>query len=412
MRIQDKKHLALVLSGGGVKAAAFHIGVCLALKEKGFRFAGGSKGHVENVFPEDQMTFKTYVGSSAGAVISSFLASGHDVYSIVDAFLEGSEESFNFKNRMDEDEHTHTLPPLTYRDIFSLNVNSSNPAKLLQKLVNRKPWVSGGFEVLLKRGFKVNGIFTTQNLEAYLRKNCHPENTFDSLGVQLYVIGTQLNISRKTVFGSFPESKKEKHIYYNNKAKVSEAVAASASLPPFFAPYSVHDEKGREIFYFDGEIRDTMSSHVAVDHGADLVIASYSMKPYQYNPEVGSLHEYGMPIIFNQALYQLVEQKIINFQNAHANARKMINAVNGYLKEIDVPEEQRDKLIQILKDRTNHNTDVDYIYIHPPGDDFEFFLADHFSLNPTILSKIVRTGFRSAMQALRKKGLTNTKLKN
>ena len=137
MRIQDKKHLALVLSGGGVKAAAFHIGVCLALKEKGFRFAGGSKSHLENVFPEDHMTFKTYVGSSAGAVISSFLASGHDVYSIVDAFLEGSEESFNFANRVDDDEHTHSLPPLTYRDIFSLNVNSSNPAKLLQKLVNR-----------------------------------------------------------------------------------------------------------------------------------------------------------------------------------------------------------------------------------------------------------------------------------
>ncbi len=412
MRIQDKKHLALVLSGGGVKAAAFHIGVCLALKEKGFRFAGGSKTHVENVFPEDQMTFKTYVGSSAGAVISSFLASGHDVYSIVDAFLEGSEESFNFENRKGSNESTQSLPPLTYKDIFSLNIPSSNPAKLLNKLVKRKPWISGGFEVLLKRGFKVNGIFTTQNLEEYLRKHCHPENTFDSLGVQLYVIGTQLNMSRKVVFGKFAESSKDEHIYYNNKAMVSEAVAASASLPPFFAPFPVHDEKGREIFYFDGEIRDTMSSHVAVDHGADLVIASYSMKPYQYNPEIGSLHEFGMPVIFNQALYQLVEQKIINSINTHSNARKMINTVSGYLKEINVPEEHREKLIDILKERTGHNPDVDFIHIHPHGDDYEFFFADHFSLNPAILSKIVRTGFRSAMHALRKKGLTNSRLKD
>ena len=40
MRLKDKKSLALVLSGGGIKAAAFHVGVCVALKEHGFQFAG------------------------------------------------------------------------------------------------------------------------------------------------------------------------------------------------------------------------------------------------------------------------------------------------------------------------------------------------------------------------------------
>jgi predicted acylesterase/phospholipase RssA len=34
MNIHGKKKIGLVLSGGGIKAAAFHIGVCLALKEK------------------------------------------------------------------------------------------------------------------------------------------------------------------------------------------------------------------------------------------------------------------------------------------------------------------------------------------------------------------------------------------
>ncbi len=42
MRLSEKKKIALVLSGGGVKAAAFHIGVCLAPREKGFHFAGGN----------------------------------------------------------------------------------------------------------------------------------------------------------------------------------------------------------------------------------------------------------------------------------------------------------------------------------------------------------------------------------
>ena len=46
MDIQKKKKISLVLSGGGIKAAAFHIGACLALREKGFTFTGGSKDSV------------------------------------------------------------------------------------------------------------------------------------------------------------------------------------------------------------------------------------------------------------------------------------------------------------------------------------------------------------------------------
>ena len=88
MRIQDKKKLALVLSGGGVKAAAFHIGACIALKEKGFKFAGGTKDHVDKIYHDDSMTFKIYVGSSAGSVISTFLAAGYDVNTVVEAFFE------------------------------------------------------------------------------------------------------------------------------------------------------------------------------------------------------------------------------------------------------------------------------------------------------------------------------------
>lgn len=405
MRIQEKKNLALVLSGGGVKAAAFHIGVCLALKEKGFRFAGGSPDHVKGLFPEDSMTFKTYVGSSAGAVVSSFLAAGHDVDSVVEAFLRGSEDEHSFKGRPSPNAVAQTLPPLTYRDIFSLNVKSSNPAKLLSHFIKKKPWISGGLEVLFKRGFKVNGLFTTKNIEAYLRQHCHPENTFDSLGVKLYIVATQLNHSRKVVFGKFETPTKDEHVQYSNQASVSEAVAASASLPPFFSPYPIHDELGREIYYFDGEIRDTLSTHVAVDHGADLVIASYSMKPYHYNEEIGSLHEFGMPVIFNQALYQVIEQKIRNNIKFHRNTRQLINAVDGYLREAQIAEEHREKLIEILVSRTDYKPNVDYLYIHPASEDYEFFFADHFSLNPAILSRIVRTGFKSAMHTLRKHGL-------
>ena len=402
MRLSDKNRPALVLSGGGVKAAAFHIGVCLALREKGFRFAGGSRDHVEKVYNENSLTFKTYVGSSAGSVITTFLAAGFDIDSIVEAFMKGGGHSVpTFKSKFRQDRPAY-LRPISYRDIFALNVDASSPKRLFSSFFKKRPILSGGLEVLLKKGFKVNGVFSTENLEKYLRENVHPENSFSSLGVQLYIVATQLNHSRKVIFGSFEETSKDERIKYAHFATVSQAVAASAALPPFFAPYPISDNKGRETYYFDGEIRDTLSTHVAADHGCDLVIASYSIQPYHYNKEIGSLHEFGMPVILNQALYQVVQQKIANHIRVQKDIGQMLKAVDGYLKEAQIPPEHREKLIEILEQRTNFKRHVDYIYIHPSPSDYEMFFADHFSLNPEILANIVRIGFKAAVQALRK----------
>jgi len=90
MKIRDKKKIALALSGGGIKAAAFHIGVCLALKEKGFRFLGGTPETVQRSSKSnDPMAIRLYVGSSAGSFISAILASGYTIESLVNAFEVG-----------------------------------------------------------------------------------------------------------------------------------------------------------------------------------------------------------------------------------------------------------------------------------------------------------------------------------
>ena len=52
---------------------------------------------------------------------------------------------------------------------------------------------------------------------------------------------------------------------------------------------------GTPIYYIDGEIRDTLSTHVAIDAGADLVIASHTHQPYHFQKEIGSLTEHGFP---------------------------------------------------------------------------------------------------------------------
>lgn len=398
MRLGEKKSIALVLSGGGIKAAAFHLGVCLALREKGFQFAGGTKEEVQLRYPDDRLTFKIYVGSSAGSFITSLLASGHSVESIIDAFERGAESELNKFSR--KRKIFTRLKPITYREIFA--VNGTNFLDSLPGFLKRKSLVSGGLEAFLKNGFKLNGLFTTRNIERYLRTNVLKENSFSSLGVKSYVIATQLNHSRKVVFGDFQETYKVKNIKYANFATISDAVAASTSLPPFFAPYGIKNQKGKELFFFDGEIRDTLSTHVAADAGADLVIASYSIQPYHYNPVMGSLHNYGIPLIINQALYQVIQQKIEKHIDHQQQIAAIMSAVDGYFRQQGLPDEHREKLIEILTKRVNFRPEVDWIYIHPSPNDYEMFFVDHFSLNAEILGRIVHIGFRAGIQALRK----------
>lgn len=395
MRIREKKKIALVLSGGGIKAAAFHIGVCIALKELGFHAAGGQKEIVRQKYPEDlPLAIRMYIGSSAGAFIASVLAAGYPIESLVNAFQVGAGNNPTFS----EDDIQY-LKPLSYRDIFS--INGLNVLNLIPETFLKKSLVAGGIETILKNGFKLNGLFTTKGLEKYLRKEVLIENDFARLGVELFVIGTQLNHTRKAIFGNFQESSKNGTTKYINYSTISEAVACSAALPPVFAPYGITRPDGKEIFYFDGEIRDTLSTHVAADHGADLVISSYSIQPYHYTKEMGSLHKYGIPVIINQALYQVIQQKIAKHIEYQSNMRLIHKEVDSFFKEHKLPAELREQLLEKVRAHGRFKPEVDYIYIHPRPQNYEMFFVDHFSLNPDILARIVRIGFKSAYNTLR-----------
>lgn len=399
MKIKEKKKIALVLSGGGIKAAAFHIGVCLALKEKGFRFLGGSKDTLLRFANQDESrAIRLYVGSSAGAFISSVLAGGYTVESLVNAF----EVGLGYKKVFNEF-GLNELKPLTYRDMFA--VNTKGLMKSVPHFFSRKPHLQGGWESHLKNAFNINGFFTTAGVESYLRKYVLPVNEFDQLGVELFIIGTQLNHSRKVIFGNYDEATKDSKIMYSNIAKISQAVAASTSLPPVYAPYGIKGADGKELFFFDGEIRDTLSTHVAVDHGADLVISSYSVQPYHYTPEIGSLHQYGIPVIVNQALYQVIQQKIEKHIERQQEIKTIYNAVEGYLKQTNLDIEHRRRILEIIEQKVNFKPNVDYIYIHPKPQNYEMFFVDHFSLNPKIMARIARIGFKSAISTLRNIGL-------
>jgi predicted acylesterase/phospholipase RssA len=395
IKIRNKKKIALVLSGGGIKACAYHVGVCLALQEKGFRFIGGTREKVEeSPFFNDPLAIKTYVGSSAGALVGSFLASGHKVEDIMESFQAGAGLLLGSRERT-------KIKPLSYFDIFALN--SPSLRSLAQTIFTRRkstsPW---GVETLLKNNFKVGGFFTSKKLETYLRKHILPTNSFNELGVDFFAVATHLDHSRKAVFGPKVATAKSRETTYVNYVGISDAVAASISLPPVFAPYAIANQDGEEVFYFDGEIRDTLSTHVAADCGADLILSSYSIQPYHYTKEIGSLSQFGIPVIVNQALYQVVEQKILKSIQGREDIRVLIAMVEDYFKENNLPAEHVEKLVEAIVKKTNFKRNLDHIYIHPQPQDHEMFFVDHFSLNPEILGHIVKIGFKSAINVLRK----------
>lgn len=397
LKLRDKKKIGLVLSGGGIKAAAFHIGVCLALREKGFRFAGGTKEQVKRNFPaDDPMTIRLYVGSSAGSFVASALSAGYSLDALVNAFEMGDK-----KPSSDHNDHSlGHLKSFSYKDMFA--INSSNILRSLPLGVLRRSVLTGGLETLIKDRFTMNGFFTAHGIERYLREYALSHNEFRQLGVELFIIGTQLNHTRKAIFGNFPENVKTKTLMYVNYAKISEAVAASVSLPPMFAPFGLkRPEDGKEIFFFDGEIRDSLSTHVASDNGADLIIGSYSYQPYHFTPEIGSLHNFGIPVILNQALYQVIQQKIDRHIQYKNDIGAIYSSIEGYFRQNNLPEEHKERILKIIRDRVNYKPEVDYIYISPRPQNHEMFFADHFSLNRNVLEKIVRAGFKSAINQLR-----------
>ena len=77
------KKIALVLSGGVVKAAAWHIGVTLALEELGFTLLNNKNGLDSTDDFTRSLEISTYVGSSAGAMVSIFLACGYTPQEII-----------------------------------------------------------------------------------------------------------------------------------------------------------------------------------------------------------------------------------------------------------------------------------------------------------------------------------------
>ncbi len=400
LKIGPKKKIAFVCSGGATKAGAFHLGVALGLQERGFRFTGGLQTPGVPPRATEPMEISTFVGSSAGSVICSYLAAGYSLENIFNSFI-------GRKPTDPRDAIPKILPKLTYPTMLKLRAGLAR--EQLSQLGMLKSitagLIQGNFEAIMQlRWIKATGLFTTSGVEEFLREEVLPSNRFQDYASDLFIVATQLNHSRKVVFGKYSYSPPPHDItcQYNNDVSISQACAASSSLPFIYSPYSIKNATGEEIHYVDGEIRDTLSTHVAVDAGCDMIFASYTHQPYHWQKEIGSLTDHGMPAILIQSIYLVIEQKVNQYIHNKETQRSAILAVEKYCKQVGLPDEHAKRILGILESELHHRRDVDTIYIHPSPADATMFFGEHFSLSPKKLSDLVRSGFRAAIEAVKK----------
>lgn len=174
------------------------------------------------------LTTDVFVGASAGAVAGAFAAQGVGADEMVDWF----------------------------RPFWRRDADRPLKGRHFLGLPNRGQW--------LKPGWLTSGLLSADRFERFLAKRL-PHNDFRQLDRALYVTATDVDGRGRVVFG-------RKHI---EDVPISQALAASCSVPLLFRPYRIGDR-----YYMDGEVVRTLSLDVAVEAGADIVVISNVYRPH------------------------------------------------------------------------------------------------------------------------------------
>lgn len=380
------KKIALVLSGGVVKAAAWHLGVTLALEELGFSFKNNKDISGESKLNQRSLEIGTYVGSSAGALICLYLASGFTPQDVIQSTLgiKGSR-----------------LKGINYKDMFYIKrpqLKASKP-DLFYPLEGLPRFL----KTLAKPFLSIPGIFSTEGIRKYLLNNVIENDRFEDFVADLFIVATQLDHSRKVIFSkyNYPNPSHDSTSTYYTGTDVSDAAAASMSVPPFYSPYPIKNRLTNQIdYYIDGEIRETLSTHVAEDNGCDVIISSWTHTPYHFHDEVGSLINYGLPSIAIQSIYLMIQKKIIASRAERARAIDIFETVNSYMKQEKFTSAHRREILAILQRKLNMNPKSKLIDIYPDHHDYRLFFANSFSLSPSVSAHAVESGYKRTMKIL------------
>ncbi len=240
---------ALVLAGGGMGGAVYEIGALRAIDDL--------------LIDRTVNDFDIYVGSSAGALVSSFLSNGVTPEAMLQA-IDGSNPD---------------IEPLEPRHLFNLNYRDLTswvkgvPVRLIsvwtKYLLNINQLTI--FDLIwLMSDTLPTGMYDGFGLEKYVRQTLRQlgkSNDFNNLDKKLFVVATDLISGERQVFGHG----------YDDETPVSLAVAASSTLPLLYKPIRI---RGRD--FVDGGLRGNASVDLAIEEGASLVVCINPLVPVGY----------------------------------------------------------------------------------------------------------------------------------
>jgi NTE family protein len=319
----ENPQIALVLAGGAVTGGAFKLGGLVALDDLLSR--------------RKIVDFDIYVGLSAGALLAAPLAAGIPPAQLM-AALGGEGELAEFRLR---DFYRPNLAELVTKPIeFVTDLISYLPGALAEVLL-RSPTTYRRLQEPLQacasapsrdalerlttevlRGLRTHrsfpfaldylpaGAFDNAGIERFLRRGFAARgisNNFDTLlrerGKKLYVAAVNLDSAERVVFGPQQEE----------LLSISEAVQASTAMPGFYKPARL-----RGIDYVDGGVRRTANIDVAIEHGANLVLAYNPFRPFNNRPRMrggrlvdgSTLSDRGLFAVMNQVFRAMLHSRL------------------------------------------------------------------------------------------------------
>ncbi len=339
---------ALVLSGGGLTGALYHIGALRALNDA--------------LLDRSVNDFDIYVGTSAGAVISSCIANGIRTKDLLRA-VSGQAGPANLRRgdvfRLNIEEFVRKVAGLPAMTVWAClhylrNVRDMDLVDFAALFVDALP--SGFFDPMatseyLQRVFDLTG----------------GTDDFRKLDKDLFLIATDLDNGERVVFGRG----------YDDRAPISRAAAASSAVPVLYKPVKI---SGRECV--DGGLRGTASIDLAIERGAELVICINPLVPFdnfaRSIPKLGAdarrVSEKGFAAVINQITrtamhaglqYHIKQLRrahpgvdIINIEPKNTDARMFFNNTMRFSSRMRVARHGYESVIVELDEHHQRNKEV------------------------------------------------------
>lgn len=280
----EKPRIGLALGGGGPLGGIYEIGAMRALDEA-----------LEGI---DFNDLHVYIGVSAGAFVASNLANQMTTAQLCRIFVKNEADVHPFHPQVffrpavrEYMRRAVAVPGLIWEALgrFANNPHDQSLLEAMTILAQAVP----------------AGLFDNEGLHDYLQRAFSMlgrTNDFRQLRRRLYIIAADLESSEAVRFGA-PGF---------DHVPISRAVQASIASPAVYVPVEID---GR--YYVDGTLRKGLHASVAMEAGADLVLAVNPLVPIDASAAVragtmkpGALTASGMPSIVSQTFRTMVYSRM------------------------------------------------------------------------------------------------------